>query len=122
MATGTINAPGIVDLPITWVSNTYVTETNMQYIKAYKRNGILHLVCDIRIAGGSAATSDWVTIGTISGWHTTDINYTTIPTRTTTTNPLAVRVNDDGTLRIQLAASVSSQTLYRGEVNAIADD
>ena len=116
MATGTIQRPidaGVVQLTLTRTENTLVNSTSFARLHAYKKNGVLYLLGNLQVAA-SAATSDFVKIGSVSGWAACDSFFQNIPPQNATGLPvLTVQITNDGEIKIFFSADLSASAFYR---------
>lgn len=98
-----------VNLAITRViSTTYMNDTQFNRLRAYKKNGCLHLVFNAEFTStGYNASSDFQTIATISGWRTTYDNIMAIPNQTDSTKILMLQITYNGNVKVYSTKAIS---------------
>ncbi len=98
-----------VNLAITRViSTTYMTDTQLNRLHAYKKNGCLHLNFNAEFSGGLDASTESKTIGTISGWRAIGDVFMLVPCQTDSTKILNLAVRANGQIQVYSTKPISS--------------
>ena len=94
------------------ISTTYMTDAQFNALRARKKNGMLYLNFNADFTSAGYSTSDFTTIGTISGWSSVYDTYITIPKQTDSTKLLIVEVTLNGDIKVYSTSTISGR--YRG--------
>ena len=88
------------------ISTTYMTDTQLNRLYAYKKNGCLHLNFNAEFTG-AGYTGNGV-IATISGWNAIGDAYASIPCQIDSTKVLILTVRYNGRIEVYSTKPVSS--------------
>lgn len=88
------------------ISTTYMTDTQLNRLHAYKKNGVLHLNFNAEFT--SAGYTGNGQIATISGWSAIGDAYASIPCQTDSTKVLIITVRYNGSIEVYSTKPVSS--------------
>lgn len=107
-----------VNLAITRViSTTYMTDTQLNRLHAYKKNGVLHLNFNAEFTGTGFTGN--ATIATISGWRAVGDAYVSIPCQTDSTKVLILTVRYNGSVEVYSTKPITGW--YRAHVTVPAN-
>lgn len=104
---------------ITRTENNYVSATELARCSAYKKAGILFLVFNCSLSGAGGMT-DFVEIGTISGWNAPTSVFATIMPQNAEAKPINLQVQPNGSIRIY-GSQGTAYSFYRGTVSIAAN-
>jgi hypothetical protein len=86
-------------LTMNYTQNNYVTATDFNRMKAYKRNGMLFFYGNLLANGTGGTMNDFVTIGSISGWDAIYDAWQT-PGNQSGTGSLSLTITPSGDIQI----------------------
>ena len=90
------------------ISTTYMTDAQFKRLKAYKKNGMLYLCFNAEFTStGYNSSSDFTTIGKISGWNAVCEILASIPKQTDGSKIVTLLVRPGGEIQIYSAATIS---------------
>lgn len=98
------------------ISTTYISDTSLNRLRAYKRNGMLTLILNLHFDGTAMETSDFTEICSISGWTAAFDSYITIPMQNNFTTGTTVQITSGGKVRVFSKTPISG--FHRGCVTA----
>lgn len=102
-----LNAYTVLDITRV-ISTTYMSDTQFGRVAARRRGNMLFLYFNAEFTStGLNASSDFVTIATISGWTTGYNTYATIPNQNDSTKVMVLEVRLDGTVRVYSTKPIS---------------
>ena len=90
------------------ISSTYMNDTQFNRIKAYKKNGMLYLCFNAEFTStGYNSSSDFTTIGTISGWNAVFGAFANIPRQTDGSKIVTLYVKANGEIQVYSTTPIS---------------
>ena len=90
------------------ISTTYMTDAQFKRLKAYKKNGMLYLCFNAEFTStGYNSSSDFTTIGKITGWNAVCEILASIPKQTDGSKIVTLLVRPGGEIQIYSAATIS---------------
>ena len=99
----------LTELTITRViSTTYMTDTQFNRLFAYKKNGCLHLNFNAEFSNGLDASTNSITIGTISGWNAIGDVFILVPCQSDGTKILNLAVRANGQIQVYSTKPITS--------------
>ena len=99
MWTGTLKNNKLQQLTMTRTNNSIVDATSFSRMTAWKKNGYLYLKGNMSTAA-TAATSDLVEIGRITGWNAKESAYLNLPSQNDGAKPMLLQVSDYGVISV----------------------
>jgi len=90
------------------ISSTYMNDTQFSRIKAYKKNGMLYLAFNAEFTNtGYNSSSDFTTIGKISGWNAAWGAFATVPRQTDGSKIVILFVKANGEIQVYSTTPIS---------------
>lgn len=90
------------------ISTTYMTDAQFKRLKAYKKNGMLYLCFNAEFTStGYNSSSDFTTIGKITGWNAVCEILASIPKQTDGSKIVTLLVRPSGEIQVYSAALMS---------------
>lgn len=94
-------------------SQTWVDDENFNRLSAYKMaNGMYTLYGNLRISQTGELTN-FVTIGSIAGWNTTNNSLITVPGQSSNGGVLVIQVTTNGMINIASYTGILQNSFYR---------
>ena len=91
------------------ISTTYMTDTQFNRIKAYKKNGMLFLLFNAEFTNaGLSASSNFVAIGKISGWNAITSVVVSVPCQMDASKVATINVTANGSVEIYSKTLITS--------------
>ena len=91
------------------ISSTYMTDTQFNRLKAYKKNGMLFLLFNAEFTStGLSASSNSVAIGKISGWNAISPVIVTVPCQMDASKVATINVRANGSVEIYSKTPITS--------------
>ena len=88
------------------ISTTYMTDTPLNRLYSYKKNGVLHLNFNAEFTGAGYTGNGQ--IATINGWNAIGDAYASIPCQTDSSKVLIITVRYNGKIEVYSTKPVSS--------------
>lgn len=90
------------------ISTTYMNDTQFSRIKAYKKNGMLYLCFNAEFTStGYNSSSDFTTIGKISGWNAVFSAFANIPRQNDGSKIVTLYVKMTGEIQVYSTTPIS---------------